>query len=84
VDFGDFMNLDEAELEKSYFEPAGKGVDKTVGYVLIGLIVVLCFTTFVFGINRIQSASDNVIDNHARSTDRAMPDISDTVDPAKE
>lgn len=78
------MDLDEAEIDKTYFEPAGKGVDKTVGYVLIGLIVVLCFTTFVFGINRIQSASDNVVDNHVRAVDRSPPDISDTVDPPKE
>lgn len=78
------MELDEADLDKSYLEPAGKGVDKTVGYVLIGLIVVLCFTTFVFGITKIQSASDNVVDSHSRSVDPSPPDISDTLEPPKE
>ena len=77
------MKLDEAELDKSYFPPVGKGVDKSVGYVLLGLIVVVCFAIFVFGINRIQSASDQVVDDHSRFVDRPTADISDDVDTEK-
>jgi len=77
------MKLDEADLENSYFEPTARRVDKSVGYVLIGLVVILCFSFFVFGMNRIQTVSDQTVESHSRSSDRPTAEISDTVDPAK-
>ena len=82
VDFrsaGDFMKLDESDLDRTYFPNNAQRVDKSVGYVVIGLAVVLLCSLFVFGMNRIQTVSDQTVGGRSTPTnDRSAPDISDS------
>lgn len=77
------MKLDESDLEETYFPVKAERVDKSIGYVVIGLVVVLIFSLFVFGLNRIQSASSQSVGTRSPENEPPAADISDTVDSSK-
>lgn len=74
------MKLDESDLETTYFPTKPQRIDKSVGYVVIGLAVVLMFSLFVYGMNRIQTVSDRAVSGPALTNEIPTPEISDTVD----
>ena len=71
------MKLEDSDLEESYFPSNHKTADNSAGYILAGLIVVLLFSLYLFGLQRVQSVSDQVVGNHARPTSEPPPDISE-------
>lgn len=79
------MKLDESDFEDTYSPINAQRVDKSIGYVAVGLIVVLIFSLFVFGLNRIQSASVQAVGGRSLENEQhPTADISDTVDSSKE
>ena len=77
------MKIDETDLEQSFFEPIGKRVDKSIGYVLIGLVVVLFFSLFLFGMNRVQTVSTQAVGDHPRPVSEPKSEISEGIDSTK-
>lgn len=77
------MKLEESDLEITYFPKKAERVDKSVGYVVIGMAVVLAFSFFFFGINRVQNASSQTVGDRSPVNELPTPDISDTVDSSK-
>jgi hypothetical protein len=78
------MKLDDPDDDQSYYPPPRKGVDKSIGYMLMGMVVVLFFSLFLMGMNRVQNVSSQVVNGHSRTIDEVTPsDIGDTSDAAK-
>lgn len=76
------MKLDDADLEKSYFPTNPQRIDRSVGYVVVVLVVILIFGLLVSGMNRIQTVSDQTVD-HSKSDEQPPAEISDSADPPK-
>lgn len=74
------MKLAESDLEQSYFPSTRKAADMSVTYILISLTVILFFTLFLAGLERVQSASDQVVGTRTRPSQEPRAEISDTVD----
>ncbi len=76
------MKLGEADLEQSYFQAVRKGPDKTIGIILVGLFVILFFSLYLFGLQRVQTVSDHAVGDHMRPTvSEPNPEIGDSIDP---
>jgi len=76
------MEVKEHDLDESYFQPTGKAVDKSIGYVMVGLGVFLFFSMFLFGMSRVQNASDQIVSEGPPLINDSEPEISDRVESA--
>ena len=74
------MKLGEADLEQSYFPSTPKATDKTAGYLLAGLAVVFFFSLYMFGLERVQTVSYQVVGSRTRPLEETKAEISDAVD----
>lgn len=77
------MKLGEADLEQSYFPSTRKAADKTVGYILVGLTVVLFFSLYLVGLERVLTVSDQIVGSRVPQVEETKADISDSVDRGK-
>lgn len=73
------MKLDAADQEQSYYQPAKRTVDQTIGFVLTGLCVILFFTIFLAGILQFQSVTTQPNTEFPRSASQPSPDIGGNV-----
>ena len=74
------MNIDDTELDPEYHQHSGKGVDTSVRYLLLGIVVIFFFSLFLFGMNRVQTVSNQVVHGPSRVDSEPLPEISDAVD----
>ena len=74
------MKLGEADLEQSYFPSTPKATDKTAGYILAGLTVLFFFSLYLFGLDRVQTVSDQVVGSRTPPLEETKAEISDSVD----
>lgn len=80
---GATMEVHEQDLEESYFQQTGKTVDKSIGYVMVGLGVFFFFSLFLLGMSRVQNASDQIVSDSPPITNDSEPEISDRVESAR-
>lgn len=80
---GATMEVHEQDLEESYFQQTGKTVDKSIGYVMVGLGVFFFFSLFLLGMSRVQNASDQIVSDSPPIANDSEPEISDRVESAR-
>jgi hypothetical protein len=80
----DFMKLDESEFETTYSPTNARRIDKSVGYVVLGLAVVLIFGLITVGMNRIQTVSDQTVGGSSQKANEPAAEIGNSAEPAKE
>jgi hypothetical protein len=81
---GDFMKLDESELETAYAPTNARRIDRGIGYVVFGLAVILFFGLVVVGMNRLQTVSDQAVGAPSQTAAEPATEIGNTAEPAKE
>ena len=83
---GDFMKSDETRLEQSFFEHHSTKVDKSIGFLVVGLAAALMFSAFLFGMTQIHSVSSRTAggDHLPIAVDEPTPEIGDTVETSEE
>ncbi len=76
------MKSDESRLEQSFFEHHSTKVDKSVGFLVIGLAAALLFSAFLFGMTQIHSASSRTTggDHSPIAVSEPTPEIGDTLE----
>lgn len=76
------MKTDTSELEQTYFQPARKNADRTIGYILIAMMVLFMFSVYVMGMQRVQSVSDRTFADHPRDAETTITsEIGNSADP---
>lgn len=79
------MKADTSELEQSYFQPAQKNADRTIGYVFVAITVLFLFSVYLMGMQRVQFVSDKTVGQHARpTTAQVESEIGNSSEPANQ
>jgi len=74
------MKLVDADLEQSFFQAPRKIADRSIGYIVIGLLIVLFFLIFLFGLQQVQSVADHVTGDRTRTESSSSEEIGDAAD----